>query len=205
MPPVSDQKQAIVESALNQFKQFGFKNVTVDDIARSSGISKKTLYEQFEDKDELVYESVRYMLDCKQCEFDEVMKGRYNAIEQLIQIITVMEELIQGMNRVCFQDLQRYYPKAYQYMEAYRKQKMLKDITDNLKQGIEEGLYRDDIAVDVIATFRMESAMMIFHSVLYQNNKMDMLHVNKELFAHYMYGIATIKGHKLISKYLSQK
>lgn len=205
MPPVNDQKQTIIQSALSQFLQFGFKNVTVDDIARSSGISKKTLYEVFEDKDQLVSESVRFMLNCKQCEFDEVMKGQLNAIEQLMKIITLMEQMIQGMNRVCFQDLQRYYPKAYQLLEAYKKEKMLKDITDNLHQGIAEGLYRDDIAIDVIATFRMESAMMIFHSTLYQNSKLDMVRVNKELFSHYMYGIATIKGHKLISKYLSQQ
>jgi TetR/AcrR family transcriptional regulator, cholesterol catabolism regulator len=197
-----EQKLAIIKSAFKQFKQFGFKSVTVDDVARDAGISKKTLYELFVDKDELVYDCVKYMIDCHQCQFDEAMNAKHNAIEQLIRIISIMEEMIQGMNIVAFMDLKRYYPKAFDYMEQHRQETMLTDITNNLKQGIEEGLYRENIEVKIISRFRMETAMMIFHSAMYSGTKHDMVKVNHELFAHYMYGIATVKGHKLIDKYL---
>jgi AcrR family transcriptional regulator len=201
---MSEQKELIVKSAFQQFKQYGFKSVTVDDIARTAGISKKTLYELFADKDELVIESVKYMIQCQQCLFDATVEKKYNAIEQLIQLISIMEEMIQGMNIVASMDLQRYYPKAFQYLENHRHQHMLRDIVTNLRQGIEEGLYRSNIDVEIISRFRMESAMMIFHSAMYTGSKQDLVKVNNEIFAHYMYGLATAKGHKLIEKYLNK-
>lgn len=201
---MSEQKELIVKSAFQQFKQYGFKSVTVDDIARTAGISKKTLYELFADKDELVIESVKYMIQCQQCLFDATVEKKYNAIEQLIQLISIMEEMIQGMNIVAYMDLQRYYPKAFQYLENHRHQHMLRDIVTNLRQGIEEGLYRSNIDVEIISRFRMESAMMIFHSAMYTGSKQDLAKVNNEIFAHYMYGLATAKGHKLIEKYLNK-
>lgn len=201
---MSEQKELIVKSAFQQFKQYGFKSVTVDDIARTAGISKKTLYELFANKDELVHESVKYMIQCQQCLFDATVEKKYNAIEQLIQLISIMEEMIQGMNIVAYMDLQRYYPKAFQYLENHRHQHMLRDIVTNLRQGIEEGLYRSNIDVEIISRFRMESAMMIFHSAMYTGSKQDLVKVNNEIFAHYMYGLATAKGHKLIEKYLNK-
>jgi TetR/AcrR family transcriptional regulator, cholesterol catabolism regulator len=175
----------------------------MDDIARLAGVSKKKLYELFTDKDDLVHAAVVYMIDCHQTMFDKTMQAEVNAIEQLISIISIMQEMVHGMNLVCFMDLQRYYPRAFQYLENHRHKTMLNDITTNLKQGIEEGLYREDINVDIISAFRMESVMMIFHTSLYKQNKYDIVKVNNELFAHYMYGIASVKGHKLINKYLN--
>jgi hypothetical protein len=82
---------------------------------------------------------------------------------------------------------------------------MKRDVTQNLLQGIEEGLFRKEIDVEIISIFRMESAMLIFKSNLFNNIKHDILKINNELFAHYMYGIATIKGHKLIDKYYNKE
>lgn len=201
---MEEQRDTIVNIALKQFKQYGFKSVTMDDVARHAGVSKKTLYALFQDKDDLVLATVQCLIDSKQCRFDESMRAKINAIEQLIQIISIMEEMVQDMNIICFVDLQRYYPKAFAYLENHRQEHMLKDIVQNLKQGIEEGLYREDINIDIISSYRMETAMMIFHTSLYQQHKHDIVTVNHELFSHYMYGIATVKGHKLISKYLNK-
>ena len=176
----------------------------MDDIARSIGVSKKTLYELFKDKDELVLESVKYMLTENQCHTEEAFINSKNAVEQIINILIIMEKMVRGMNLVCYIDLQRYYPEAYKYLQQHKESYLFQCISNNLQQGISEGLYRDDIDIDVISRFRMESALIVFQHNLFPNESYDIVHVNKQIFAHYMYGVASVKGHKLITSYLNK-
>lgn len=176
----------------------------MDDIARSSGVSKKTLYALFKDKDELVLESVRYMLAHNQCETDAAFTHSKNAIEQIMSILVIMERMVRGMNLVCYLDLQRHYPQAYRYLQQHKQSYLFNCISNNLRQGIEEGYYRDDIDIEVISKFRMESSMIVFQNNLFPQEKYDVAKVNTQIFSHYVYGIASLKGHKLITSYLAK-
>lgn len=176
----------------------------MDDIARTTGISKKTLYALFEDKDELVLESVRFMLAQNQCETEKVFAESKNAIEQIISILVIMERMVRGMNLVCYVDLQRHYPEAYKYLQKHKETYLFECISNNLKQGIEEGYYREDIDIEIMSKFRMESALIVFQNNIFPQENYDIVKVNKQIFAHYMYGIASLKGHKLISSYLTK-
>lgn len=175
----------------------------MDDIARGAGVSKKTLYELFQDKDELVLESVKYMLDVNQCETQEAFRASGNAVEQIIAILYIMEKMVRGMNLVCYIDLQRHYPQAFKYLQEHKEVYLYKYISDNLRQGISEGLYREDVDVAIIARFRMESALLVFQNNLFPQETYDSVKVNTQIFYHYMYGIATLKGHKLITKFIA--
>lgn len=201
---MNHQKQQLVEIAYGQFKQLGFKNVTVDDLARVMGISKKTLYEHFEDKDEIVLESVKHMLAENEEKTKKVFRESGNAIEQITQILMLMEKLTRGMNMVCYHDLQRYYPNTFKYVTQHKETFLLKCIKDNLIQGIEEGNYREDVDIEIVSRFRMESAMLTFQNNIFPHDKFDIVKVNSQLFAVYMYGISTVKGHKLITKHLEK-
>lgn len=201
---MQDQKQTLIASAYKQFKQLGFKSVTMDDIARSTGVSKKTLYTQFQDKDELVLESVKYMLNENQCLTEDAFKHSKNAVEQIINILMIMEKMVRGMNLVCYVDLQRHYPVAYKYLQKHKESFLFECISSNLKQGIAEGLYRDDIDIDIIARYRMESALIVFQNNLFPQETYDIVKVNNQIFANYMYGVSTLKGHKLITTYLQK-
>jgi hypothetical protein len=77
-------------------------------------------------------------------------------------------------------------------------------IADNLKRGIQEGLYREDIDVEIITRFRMESALLAFQYNVFPQEKYDTVKVNFQIFTNYMYGIASLKGHKLITQYLQK-
>jgi AcrR family transcriptional regulator len=101
---VNEQKQHIIEIAFAQFRQYGFKNITMDDISRSAGVSKKTLYELFSDKDELVLESVKFMLNQNQCETDLAMTTSKHAVEQIVHVLNLMEKMVRGLNMVCYMD-----------------------------------------------------------------------------------------------------
>lgn len=175
----------------------------MDDMARAAGVSKKTLYELFKDKDELVLESVKHMLDVNQCETEAAFKNAGNAVEQIVAILFIMEKMVRGMNLVCYIDLQRHYPEAFRYLQEHKEGYLFKCISDNLQQGIAEGLYREDVDVDIISRFRMESALLVIQNNLFPQEKYDSVKVNTQIFYHYMYGIASLKGHKLITKYIA--
>lgn len=176
----------------------------MDDIARSTGVSKKTLYTLFTDKDELVLESVRFMLENNQLETEKAFANSKNAIEQIINILVLMERMVRGMNLVCYVDLQRHYQEAYKFLQKHKESFLYQCISNNLKQGINEGYYREDIDIEIMSKFRMESAMIVFQNNIFPQENYDIVKVNKQIFAHYMYGIASLKGHKLISSYLTK-
>jgi AcrR family transcriptional regulator len=200
---VQDQQEIII-AAFKQFKLLGFKSVTMDDIARKIGISKKTLYELFKDKDELVLECIKYMLNDNQVQTEKALKNSINAIDQAINILMIMEKMIRGMNPVCYLDLQRFYPSAAKYLNDHKDSFMFQCISDNLKQGIQEGFYREDIDIEIISRFRMESALIVFQHDLFPQETYDIVKVNTQIFAHYIYGIASSKGHKMIESYLKK-
>ncbi len=201
---MNDHREEIIIQAFDQFRIYGFKSVTMDDLARQIGVSKKTLYELFEDKDELVLESVKYMLLDNQKKTEEAFANSKNAVEQIIKILQLMEAMVRGMNMVCYMDMQKYYPTALKYLTNHKRDFLYKCISNNLKQGIEEGLYRDDIDIEIISKFRMESALIVFQSNIFPQDKYDIVKVNTQIFANYMYGIASIKGHKLITKHVNE-
>jgi hypothetical protein len=200
---VQDQQEIII-AAFKQFKLLGFKSVTMDDIVRKIGISKKTLYELFKDKDELVLECIKYMLNDNQAQTEKALKSSINAIDQAINILIIMEKMIRGMNPVCYLDLQRFYPSAAKYLNDHKESFMFQCISDNLKQGIQEGFYREDIDIEIISRFRMESALIVFQHDLFPQESYDIVKVNTQIFAHYIYGIASSKGHKMIESYLKK-
>lgn len=176
----------------------------MDDISRSAGVSKKTLYELFSDKDELVLESVKFMLNQNQCETDLAMNASKHAVEQIVHVLNLMEKMVRGLNMVCYMDLQRHYADAFRYLQEHKESYLYRCIADNLKRGIQEGLYREDIDVEIITRFRMESALLAFQYNVFPQEKYDTVKVNFQIFTNYMYGIASLKGHKLITQYLQK-
>jgi AcrR family transcriptional regulator len=200
--PDLDTRQQIIEVATKDFLHYGFKNVTVDEIARSAGISKKTLYQEFSKKDDLVLASAQFYNEKHWDEMIGIMDRANNAIEELVGIFSHMAIMFKGMNPVCFVDLQRYYTRAYKYMEEFKKTKLHDCIKDNLDRGIQEGLFREDIDTEIVARYRMESVFIILHLDIFPKKEFDLVEVSKQTFELYMFGISTLKGHKLITKYL---
>ncbi|MBU3675574.1 MAG: TetR/AcrR family transcriptional regulator [Chitinophagaceae bacterium] len=201
---MSEQRQHIVEQAFTTFKQRGFKLVTMDDISRQVGISKKTLYELFNHKDDLVEAVIQFIIKENACQLAMMVQPGKNALEQNIVMMQFLERFVRGMNPVCFYDLQRYYPKAFQLLLQHRTQFVEQSILANLRQGIAEGLYRSDIDVAIIARYRTESVFLVFQQNLFPDASQDASRVNFQIFIHYLYGLCTPKGHEVLTQYIRQ-
>jgi AcrR family transcriptional regulator len=198
-------KERIQQKARELFMRYGFRSVTMDEIAGQTGISKKTLYQFFEDKDALVEAVMHSELEYMQKQCTRQIKEAENAIEETFLDMDAMEVVMDAMNPQIVFDLEKFYPRTFEKFKKHKHNFLLETIKTNLERGIREEVYRNDFDIDIIARFRLESAFIIFNPELFPHSKYSLLKVSAEIYYHYLHGIATPKGKKLIEKYILQR
>lgn len=197
-----DVKEYIISESDKLFCQYGFKSVTMDDIARHLGMSKKTIYTHFSDKNEIVNIVIESKLNSQKCWISENREAAENAVHEIFFAVTNMKELLSNMNPTLFYDLQKYHPQAWLHFKNFRENHLYNNIYDNLLRGISEGNYRKDIKPDILTQMRLEQIDLIFFNGSdYRSGKYSIAQVMAELTEHFLYGICTLRGHKLINKY----
>lgn len=197
-----DVKQYIIAESDKLFCQYGFKSVTMDDIAKQLGMSKKTIYSHFADKNEIVNIVIDQRLNSNKDFIQETIRRSDNAVHEIFLALTNMKEQLSDINPSLFYDLQKYHPQAWLYFKDFREKYLFATIHDNLKRGIAESYFRKDIKADILTQMRLEQMDLIFsNSSSYTNGKYGIAYVMAELTEHFLYGICTLKGHKLINKY----
>lgn len=193
-----------MEETSKLFIKYGIKSVSMDDIARHLGMSKKTLYQYFSDKKDLVVSVLKYhMSDTNEC-FQHLANEEGNAIDILVKVSQILIEKFGRLNTSVTFDLQKYYPEAHRIMTEHKKTHMMKNIIMNLNRGISEGIYRADLNTAVIAYFymvRMDHVFMIdSDDETLKNVKME--EILNELFIYHIRGIANEKGIEYLEKKL---
>jgi AcrR family transcriptional regulator len=198
-------KNRIALKAEELFMQYGIRSVSMDDIANNLGMSKKTLYQYFADKDELVDAVVERHIseveaDCSKC--------RREATDAIHEIFLTMEHIMdefKNMNPMLLYDLEKFHFKAYQRFKNYKDKFLLEIIRNNIEWGIKEELYRPDLNIDVLSKYRIESIMIPFNVTVFPPGKYNLGRTSEIMIENFTYGLATIKGHKLIQKYNEQR
>ena len=198
-------KERILVKAEELFMQYGIRSVSMDDIANNLGMSKKTLYQYYADKDELVDAVVDghitgIQTDCISCRSD----ARDAVHEIFITMERIMEEL-NSMNPMLLYDLEKFHFRSYQRFKEHKDKFLAKLIRENIEWGIKDELYRPEINVDVMCKFRLESMMIPFNVGVFPPGKYNLAGMSEQIIQHFVYGLATIKGHKLIQKYNQQR
>ena len=193
--------ERIKHTAHELFMQFGLKSVSMDDIAGKLGMSKKTIYQYYEDKDALVDEVIKSVLEHNEtcCNMDKNRAD--NAVHEIFLAMDFIMEVFRSMNPSLLFDMQKYYPSAYQKFAKHKNDYLFGVIKENLKRGIEEELYREDLKVEVIARFRVESMMLPFNPEFHTKVKQSLAAIEQEITMHYLFGMVSPKGYKLAVKY----
>ncbi|MDQ7948666.1 MAG: helix-turn-helix domain-containing protein [Pedobacter sp.] len=197
-------KAYIIAEADKLFCQYGFKSVTMDDIAKHLGMSKKTIYQHFSDKDELVTILIQDKLDNQDCTMDTCATNAADAVEEMFFAIVNINGLLANMNPKLFYDLQKYHPKAWLIFKSFKEKNLGTTIKNNLQRGIKEGLYRSELNVDILTQMRLEQVDLLFsqqHSHYTLSNKYSIAQVMVEITEHFLYGICNTKGLELIKTY----
>ena len=146
-------KEEIVKRALNDFMQYGFKTFTMDDLASKMGISKKTLYEHFPSKNDLVEAVLDYTLDMSCKNVEAFVQGDGSVIENVYRNQEKVKEIFNINSDRPIWELQKYYSKTYERMEIEFAKSDARFIDKLLEKGWQEGLFREDINVNFYKTF----------------------------------------------------
>lgn len=146
-------KEEIVKRALNDFMQYGFKTFTIDDLASKMGISKKTLYEHFPSKNDLVEAVLDYALDMSCKNVGAFVQGEGSVIENVYRNQKKVKEIFNINSDRPIWELQKYYSKTYERMEIEFAKSDARFIDKLLEKGWKEGLFREDINVNFYKTF----------------------------------------------------
>jgi len=198
---VEEIKEKIIEGAADLFLKYGLKTVTMDDIARHLAISKKTIYQYFNDKNELVNTVAKMHMELEKKQIEEIQNQTSNTIEELIMMTKCMRENHNRINPVVFLELKKYYKKAWQIYLEYKSNVFYQSILSSLKRGIAEGVFRSDINVEILATMRMELVQLSFNDDIFPRDKFDFREVQNQLSQHFLNGLLTIKGKEQIENY----
>ena len=194
-------KDRILLAAEKLFMRGGIRSVSMDDIAQELAISKKTLYKCFETKDQLVLGMTAAHLTREAAECEQLLGQANSAVAELFCMIDWLKSQFGDVHPSIFFDLQKFYPESWQLWVAHKHTYILRQIEDNLHRGIREGLYRADLDVDVLARLRLAEIELSFNPDLFPPKRFDPQRTMLAMLEHFILGVATLKGHKLINQY----
>ncbi len=197
--------QRIISKTHELFMRYGIRSVSMDDIAYHLGMSKKTIYQYFADKDALVdgVLDIELQRNYRQCEMHKLNKE--NAIHEIFMAIDDMQDMLKQLNTSIVHDIQKYHPKSFQKLNEHKQEFFYKIIKDNLECGIKEGLYRPEIQVDILAKFHIETIFVVMNGEVFPTSKYSLSKVSQEVLENFLYGIASLEGIQKIQQYKIQR
>jgi TetR/AcrR family transcriptional regulator, cholesterol catabolism regulator len=198
-------KERILVKSHELFNRYGIRSVSMDDIAAHLGMSKKTLYQYYTDKDDLVNAVFDTVLITNKSQCSDCIRKGENAIHEVFLSFDMVEEMLKNMNPSVMFDMQKYHPSAFKKFDDFRNGFLYKVIKANLERGIREELYRQDIDTEVLSRYRLHSVLLSFSQEVFPSNKTNLAYIEQQLLESFLYGLATPKGQKLIQKYKNQR
>jgi TetR/AcrR family transcriptional regulator, cholesterol catabolism regulator len=198
-------KSSIVLKARNLFLRYGIKSVTMDDIARELGISKKTLYQFFENKADLLT-SISEHNEAKDKEvMHHIVSGAKDALDEMLGIARyVTEELSSLLSPTALFDLQKYYPDIWAKFVQFQQEFIYQHIRQNIERGMKEGIYREGLDADIVAKLYVSKTDCLLDEDMFPSKKYDKVKLFKQYFSYHIHGIANAKGLKLLEKKFSE-
>jgi len=198
-------QERIVTKAHELFLRYGIRSISMDEIATHLGISKKTIYQFFADKDSLVSAVVGIEIEenVRECEAFRVMAQ--DPVHEFCLAVDKMEEMMQMMNPAVFFDMQKYHPASFRKFEEHVTGFMYGIVRSNLLKGVEMDLYRPGLDVDILSRFRLASIFMMFNPEYFPVGRIELGKALRETTMNFLYGIANAKGQKLIAKYNQER
>lgn len=186
------------------FMRYGVKSVTMDDVAAELGISKKTLYQMVDNKDDLVMKVLRQHVLVRKNECLSHSSTAANAIEEIFFVLEANSKELTQMKTNIINDLQKYHREAWQMVQQFHYDFVLKIIRENMLRGRQEGLYREDFDMDVISRLHLGSAFLLFDEQLFPGSAASRVEYFKEYMMHFLHGIVSAKGLTYLKKKLSR-
>jgi len=199
-----NESNLIIEKARELYYKYGIKSITMDDVAREMGISKKTLYQEVKNKTELVGKVIDFEIKKRTGEFNELDKSKLNAIEELFEVNRQINNVLEKHNPSMHYDLRKYYPDIFKRLHDSKQNRMLESLIKNLEKGKKEGLYRKEIDSEIIARLQVARAENVTENSCVPIKDYISRKFFSEIFIYHIRGIANSKGIKFLEDNIDQ-
>ncbi len=195
-----NQKNEILEVSSKLYMKHGIRSVSMDDLARHIGISKKTIYQYYENKEALVEDIVQLHVEKEKREIESILKHSNNAIDEMHQIAKMVLRTLGEVSSGTMFDLQKYYRKQWEKITELEKKLTFEVIKQNLMKGKATGIYRDSVNEDIVARLYVEMAHSIVDDDIFSMQEFGKKELYKQTFNYHINGILSPKGEILFQK-----
>lgn len=202
---MDEKRKSIVENISKLYLEYGIKGVTMDDVAHRLSISKKTLYEYFTDKKQIVWAVLEYIKDDWESRFSSFECEGSNAIDELLFFYKIQVKMIKSNKPAFVYDLQKYYPDVYSNFQELKQKMIVENFTNNIIEGKKEGLYREDLNEEIIAKLNLIRIEGIMNSNYFTLDELVSTELFTEIFKYHLFGIVSEKGRIIVNKELYSK
>ena len=185
--------------------QYGIRSVTMDDVARQSSMSKKTIYQYFENKDSLVLAVAVAHFEREKEEFLGLEDEAVDAVHELILVSQCLRKHVFKMNPSLLFDMQKYHGSSWDAYLSFKHNTIRGHIARNIERGIQEGLFRSELDAEILSIFRVEQVQMVFNPAIFPSDKYDFREVQLQILDHFINGLLTDQGRKLYRNHLENE
>ena len=194
-------KERIIEQAADMFLRSGIKAITMDDISRELGISKRTIYENFKDKDALLRECLAYVDKKYEQEHELIALESENTISEVFGMMKLGIYAIKTISPLFFSDLKKYHFKIFKEVLQVNQEKQINNTHTLLKKGINQGVFRSNIDLEIVSILLNQQLTLISNEDVFPERKFSRVVVFENVLINFFRGIATQKGIELIDQY----
>ncbi|WP_127846478.1 TetR/AcrR family transcriptional regulator [Psychroflexus aestuariivivens] len=193
-------KEKILNKAEEMFLEYGFKSVTMDDLANELGVSKKTIYESFANKLDLVQNVSIFIRDKIHQEIDEVISKNFDPIQEMFEIKKVIMRRMKNQKSSPQYQLQKYYPKVFANLKQSQVCKMEDCITHNIERGLAEKYYRNDINKVFVCRIYISGMLNLKDEELFKDSELTPKQLYEEFMKYHLRSIVDTKGKLRLSE-----
>jgi AcrR family transcriptional regulator len=187
-------KDKILQQCSESFLKFGIRSISMDDIARSIGISKKTIYTHFDKKDGLIMKAVQYIVSKDEQEIESITNESIDAVDEMISIARHVLMMFRKMSPSVVFDLQKYYPQVWKLVDEKHFEFIYATIKKNIERGVIEGYYRSDIDADIVSKFYVQLTVSIVDQHIFPLSEYERTPLLKQLIMYHLNSILSPKG-----------
>jgi AcrR family transcriptional regulator len=196
-------KDKILQKAAELHFKYGIKNVTMDQLAKDLGISKKTLYQYFDNKADLVQKTVNYIFDETQSKIDQICLMKLNPYEELLRVKQMIKEMLQKSQLSPYHQLKKYYPDIAKQLEQKKFKSIMECLEHNLNKGIKQSYYKENLDKEFIKRLYFGNSLNLMNPELFPPKQFDRNKAMEMFLEMFLTGISTKKGRKKLKETLT--
>lgn len=190
----------IVQNAAKLFSQHGIKKITMDDVSRACGMSKRTIYESLGSKKKLVEKTLDYLQGIDMEIIEKSGMQKQDAMDEIMFLIKHINQWFKEFSTAMENDLRLYYPQKYAEINRIREKRIYNIIFNNIKKGIKEGVYRKDLDADIIARLVITRMQSLMENNWIRDAHLASDHFYNEVYLYHMQGLMNDYGRKVFKR-----